>query len=674
MDSLLSRVKEPSDLHQFSFQELKQLAKEIRERIIQVLSINGGHLASNLGSVEMILALHYVFQSPKDKFVFDVSHQTYPHKLLTGRNDQRFDRIRKHQGLSGFAHPFESEHDHFFAGHAGTALSLALGMAKARDLLQKDDYVIPIIGDATLTCGLSLEALNNIRKDLRRFIVVLNDNAMSISRNVGGITNILSRLMSNPTTNKWVHELEHLVGKIPVCGTTLAKQGQKITESLKNLVSSAPFFEHFGLSYIGPVDGHDLKKLILLFEAVKELHMPVIVHLYTQKGHGVTQAENDPITYHGVKPFNPITCEFIPSPSKKSSFPKIFGKHMVNMAKRDPYLVAVTPAMSLGSCLDPLMDQFPDRCIDVGIAEGHAVTFAGGIAKDRKLKVVCSIYSTFLQRALDNLFQDVCLQQIPVIFAIDRAGLATGDGATHHGIYEIGFLKTMPNMVICQPRDGQLLQELLESSFGWNTPVAIRYPNMETEEGNLPLKIRPLGKGEVIQEGEDLLILAVGHTVSLAHKVCSLLSEKGISAAIVDPIFIKPLDTDLLCKFLLTHSSVVTIEEHSLKGGFGAEISQFLASQGFNQVQLMSFGIPEAFYEHGDYEQILEEMGMSPEKIAQTIVAQFTFSSDQVSEKQFTHTPSFTSRDRFFSDIRNPFSKELESRESLEITVLEEKE
>lgn len=623
MSNLLERINSPEDLKKFSVHDLKELAKELRSRIIDVMAINGGHLASNLGSIELTLGLHYVFNSPRDRFLFDVSHQTYAHKLLTGRNNEKFDRIRKTHGLSGFSHPHESAHDHFYAGHAGTALSLALGLAKARDLAKQEEHIIPVIGDATLTCGLSLEALNNMKKDLKKFIVILNDNAMSISKNVGGITSILSRLISNPMTSKLSHELDYLISTIPLCGNLLAKKSQQFGASLKNLVSPAPFFQQFGLSYIGPVDGHDIKKVIAVLNAVKDLPMPVIIHFYTTKGHGVKAAEMDPIKYHGVKPFDPSTCKFIPSPSKKPSFPKVFGKKLLEMGKADETLTVVTPAMSLGAGLDPFMEAFPERSFDVGIAEGHAVTFAGGVAKYHNRKVICSIYSTFLQRALDNLFQDVCLQNVPVVFAIDRAGLAAGDGATHHGIYEISFLKTMPNMVICQPRNGQLLKELLNSVFEWKRPTAIRYPNLETDEGE-ETSFRALGQGEVLEKGEDLLIIALGHTYKLAYEVRALLMQKGIFATIVDPIFVKPLDTTLLSKLLLSHKHLVTIEEHSLKTGLGSEIAQFLLSHEFNEVNLLSFGIPETFMEHGSYHTLLEEIGLTPKQMAKKILTHFS--------------------------------------------------
>ena len=623
---MLNTLTTPSDLRSLTFLELIHLSKEIRQRIIDVVSVNGGHLASNLGCVELTIALHTVFSSPQDRFIFDVSHQTYTHKLLTGRND-RFDKIRKYKGLSGFSHPEESVHDHFHAGHAGTALSLGLGMAKSRDLNHENFHIIPIIGDATLTCGLSLEALNNIPKKLKKFILILNDNEMSISKNVGGITGILSRLLNNPRTNKWKHDFEEMLSKLPLYGSQIAKQGVKIAESMKNLVSPAPFFEQFGLSYIGPIDGHDLKKLIPLLETLKNYPLPVIVHVITKKGQGLRQAENDPITYHGAKPFDPETCEFLPTPTKKSTFSKIFGKHILKMAERHPELVTVTPAMSLGSCLDPMMKAYPDRCLDVGIAEGHAVTFSGGLAKSGKNKVVCSIYATFLQRALDNLFHDVCLQRLPVVFAIDRGGLSAADGATHHGIFDIGFLKTMPNIVICQPRDGHLLKELFESSFNWNRPTAIRYPNLPTEERTAKIKYRPLGQGEILSHGEDVVIFALGHQCSAALKVAELLEEQGIFATVVDPVFVKPLDSDLITELAMKHTRFVTIEEHSLAGGFGNAINHFLISQGFASISLLNFGIPDAFFEQGGYQDLLEEIELTPKKMFLKILRHFFFSS-----------------------------------------------
>lgn len=619
----LAKIQSPADLKKLSLAELNQLAADIRAYIIEVLSVNGGHLGSNLGIVELTIAMHYVFNSPDDKFIWDVSHQTYVHKLLTGRVD-RFPQIRQFKGLCGFCHPKESPHDHFYAGHAGTALSLALGVAKNRDLTKRQDYILPIIGDATLTCGVSLEALNNITRDLKRFVVVLNDNAMSISQNVGAITHILSRMLSNPLTNKLHQELDSILSKIPL-GTALAKQGHSVSESLKNLVSPAVFFEHYGLSYIGPIDGHDIKKLIDVFEGIKDSQWPVVLHVLTQKGRGMEEAINNPVSYHGARPFSRDTGKFLPNPTAKSTFPKIFGAHLLKMAETDPSLVAVTPAMSAGSCLDEMMKKFPDRCLDVGIAESHAVTFAGGIAYGRKMKVVLSIYATFLQRGLDNVFHDVCLQELPVIFAIDRAGISGPDGCTHHGIYDISFLNAMPNMVISQPRNGHVLKELLESAFHWKSPAAIRYPNMATEDStpDTPLKYREVGKGEVLVEGSDVLIVALGHMNITALKVREKLLEHGIEATVLDPVFVKPLDSDLLCKLLLTHSRIVTIEEHSAVSGLGAILNNFLVTQGFNQVEVLNCGIPETFLDQGSHAELIQDIGLSPDKIVQRILHRF---------------------------------------------------
>ncbi len=631
-DALLPHINSPHDLKKLPAHLLNLLALEIRQRIIEVLSVNGGHLASNLGSVELTIALHRVFNSPSDKFIWDVSHQTYSHKILTGRND-RFHTIRKHKGLCGFSHPKESPCDHFLAGHAGTALSLALGVAKNRDLTKRDEHIIPIIGDATLTCGMSLEALNNVPRDLKKFIIILNDNAMSISKNVGAITHILSRLLSNPTTNKLYHDIDHIVSKIPSYGTRLAKHGQKITESLKNLVSPAAFFEQYGISYVGPVDGHDIKKLTDTFEALKDSEWPVIVHLLTNKGQGMEEAIKNPISYHGVKPFNIDTGKFLPTPSIKPTFPKIFGTHLLEMAERDPAIVTVTPAMSAGSMIDGFMKKFPDRCLDVGIAEGHAVTFAGGVAYGKKMKVVASLYSTFLQRAFDNLFHDVCLQELPVVFAIDRAGLAGADGSTHNGIYDISFLNAMPNMIISQPRNGQLLKELLESSFSWERPAAIRYPNIATEDSTAPLTYREPGKGEVLAEGEGVLIIALGHMNYTALQVREKLLNIGVQATVLDPIFVKPLDVELLDTLLSTHNRVVTIEEHSVVSGLGSVINNFLMSQGYNnQLQVINFGIPETFVEQGTHAELLDELGLSAEKIFHRIALQFNFNHATVTQ------------------------------------------
>ena len=627
MKSFLERIKSPDEISDLTFDELEVLALEVRNRIIEVMSVNGGHLASNLGNVELSLALHKVFNSPKDKMVFDVSHQVYTHKLLTGRND-RFDTIRQFEGLSGFSSPDESEHDHFFAGHAGTALSLALGLAKARDLSNKNDYILPIIGDAALTCGLTLEALNNITPDLKNFIVILNDNAMSISKNVGAITGILSRFFNHPTANKVYSETEKLLSKAPGCGKFLAKQGHKLTESLKSLISTAPFFEQYGLSYVGPIDGHNIKQLVSTLEQCKNLNKPVLLHALTVKGQGMSTAIKNPTTYHGVKPFDLETGKLLPIPTAKPTFPKIFGKYLLELASQDESIVAITPAMPAGSCITSFMEKYPERCIDVGIAEGHSVTFAGGIAKDLSKKVVVSIYSTFLQRALDNLYHDVCLQKLPVIFAIDRGGIAGGDGVTHNGIYDIGFLKSMPNMIIAQPRNGHLLKELLSSSFKWNLPVAIRYPNLATEESDTEVSERKIGVGEVVSKGKDIAIIALGHKVYTALEAKKHLSKEGLDITVVDPIFVKPLDIKLLYKIFMTHEYIVTLEEHSLQSGIGESINSFILANQFGHLKVLNLGIKDVFIEQGSHKLLTESISLDAKSVAKAILEEFSTLSE----------------------------------------------
>ncbi len=618
MTAFLDTITHPQELKNLSNEELKALAHEIRIRIMDVLSETGGHLSSNLGIVELTLALHKIFNSPKDKFIFDVGHQSYVHKLLTGRNP-RFPTLRQTDGLSGFVHPSESPHDHFYTGHAGNALSLALGVAKNRDVRRQDNLVIPILGDAALTCGLTLEAMNNIPRKLNKFLVVLNDNAMSISKNVGAITNILSRFFNSPTANNIYEELTEIVSKIPGYGEMLAKQGNKMKESMKNLISTAPFFEQFGLSYVGPIDGHDIKKLVDTFEALKNVEYPTLVHVLTVKGQGMKNAINNPTPYHGAKPFNRVTGEFYPPKASSTSFPKVFGKHLLKMAEKDPSLVAITPAMPVGSCLASFMKRHPGRCIDVGIAEGHCLTYAGGMGHGGKLKVIASVYSSFLQRAFDNIYHDICVQNSPVVIAIDRAGLATGDGVTAQGLYDIPYLNAMPGMVIAQPRNGHLLKELLESVFDWQKPTAIRYPNLSTEESEKPIEKKELGKGEVLAMGSEVVILSLGHMDQIALKTRTLLQEKGIEATVIDPIFLKPLDEDLLRKHFKEAQMVVTIEEHALLGGMGFIINNFIASEGFNHLQVKNFGIPDCLIEHGSYKVLLERYGITPENIAKNI-------------------------------------------------------
>ena len=609
----LQKITHPKDIQHFCVDELYVLSEEVRSRILEVLAQNGGHLASNLGIVELTIALHYCFSSPDDAFIFDTSHQTYAHKLLTGRQEQ-FTTLRQHKGISGFASPVESPHDHFFSGHAGTALSLALGMAQTRKNIEQ--HVIPILGDASFTCGLILEALNHIPKNLQRFLIILNDNNMAISYTVGNIRNILSRFINNPTANKAYHEVLSLIEKIPALGPILASQGKKIKESVKNLINNAAsFFEHFGLAYIGPIDGHDIRKMIDTFSKLKNINQPTLVHVITKKGKGLDEAEANPTPYHGVKPF--YNKE---RPKTLTTFPKEFGKILVEMAQKDPSLHVVCPAMIEGSCLTEFQKLFPDRCYDVGIAEGHCITYAGGMSYNRSLHIVISVYSSFLQRGFDNLFHDICMQNFPVIFAIDRAALSGQDGISHHGIYDMSFLMTMPNLIIAQPRDGQLLQELLSSAFSWEKPVAIRYPNKTTPSPTLPLQKRKPSQAEILAEGSDILLISVGHMVDIAYKVREILEKENLSCCIVDPIFIKPFDEKLFSSLLEKFPCVATIEEHSLIGGFASLFNSFVVQKMPMQVQILNYGIPDIFVHHGSSEDLLQEIGLDAKSIAEDIL------------------------------------------------------
>ncbi len=616
--SLLQSLNLPDDLESLSVPQLKQLAEEIRQTVIDTVSKVGGHLGSNLGVAELTIALHRIFNSPEDKLIYDTSHQSYPHKLLSGRAKD-FHTLRTKGGLSGFCEPNESEHDHFFAGHGATALSLALGQAKARDICGDDNYVVPIIGDAVLACGLTLEALNNIPRDLKRFIIILNDNKMSIAKSVGRISNILNRLVNSPRSNRLFHEIEQLVSKVPACGSALAKQGHKFTEGVKNMVSSALFFEQYGLSYVGPIDGHNIEQLLSTLEEVKKIPKPVIVHVLTTKGKGLDIASNNPSTYHGCKPFDKTTGEFLKRSATKPSFPKIFGKYMLELADKDPNLVTITPAMPIGSCLIPFMEKYPKRCIDVGIAEGHAVTFAGGIAKHPEMKVVCVVYATFFQRAFDNLFHDVCLQNAPVLFCLDRAGFGGSYGPTHHGIYDISFLVTMPNLIICQPRNGHILKELISSAFEWKQPAIIRYPDATTEEPEKPIEHKQLGKGEVLCQGQDVAILALGHLCDHAMKIKELLEKEEIYPTIIDPVFIKPLDENLIAEVLKEHQLIITLEEHSIHGGFGSMINNFAIQNDLRDHKILNLAVPDKYIPHGSLNELYHEIELDPESIAATI-------------------------------------------------------
>ncbi|EPP35940.1 1-deoxy-D-xylulose-5-phosphate synthase [Chlamydia avium] len=626
--SLLNQISSPEDLKKLTYSELPLLAEQMRHKIITVLKQTGGHLASNLGIIELTIALHYVFSSPKDKFIFDVGHQTYPHKLITGRNNIQFDRIRHDDGLSGFTSPLESPHDLFFSGHAGNALSLALGMAKATPK-ESQTHILPILGDAAFSCGLTLEALNNIHADLSKFIVILNDNNMSISQNVGAMSQSFSRWIHHPKMSLFSKNMDKWLIRIPRYGSGISRQWHRLSLCLKSLFCPIPIFEQFSLAYVGPIDGHNIKKLISVLRKVQNLPFPVLLHICTTKGKGLEIAQENPSKYHGVSANFTTTEEntHLPVVRPPSTYPDIFGETICQLGEIVPNLHVVTPAMSLGSRLEEFKEKFPERFIDVGIAEGHAVTLSAGIAKTQT-PVICSIYSTFLQRAIDNVFHDVCMQNLPVILAIDRAGLAYADGCSHHGIYDLGILRMMPNIVICQPRSAAVLKQLLFSAIHWNVPTAIRYPNipaLQSDPLSMDLKARRTpGVGEILIQGEDILIISLGHMCSVALSIQSDLLTHGISATVVDPVFIKPFDNNLFSVLLMHHTRVVIIEEHTIRGGLASEFNDFLSTYGF-KVDVLHFSIPDMFIAHGDKESLQKKVGLHMETMTKRILTHFNF-------------------------------------------------
>lgn len=568
---------------------LKCEAKELREKIIHVVAKNGGHLGASLGAVDLILSLHKVFLSPYDQIIFDTGHQAYAHKLLTGRAD-RFDTLRTYKGLCGFTDPTESIHDLFFAGHAGTALSLALGVHDSRMEDRNGPWTIALIGDASLSCGLTLEALNNITQAHKRLLIVLNDNGMSISKGCGNYHEFLQNIQDPSPDSP--------------------------DDNSKNI------FSLFRCKYLGPVDGHDPDKLVDLWKKLKEQEGPFLVHAKTIKGYGLDYAENSPTVWHGPKPFCIESGTFKKVSTTKTPFPKIFGKYLFTLKKKEPNLHVITPATATGACLEEFQEYFPSNFHDVGIAEGHAVTYAAGLSRFQNVKVVLSIYATFLHRALDNLFHDVVLQNIPLILAIDRAGLSPQDGSTHHGIYDISFLKSMPGLLIAQPRDGRLLKELFDSALTYNRPVAIRYPNLETTASETLTCYRLIGKGEILARGSPfsrILFLPLGHMAQTALDCHKKLLEKGIQSTVFDPIFLKPLDEEQLLPLIEEHEWIFILEEHAKNSGLGSIILDFLMEKEIFNKKVYTFGIPDQFYAHGTYNQLLDEVGLTTEKIFEKI-------------------------------------------------------
>jgi len=607
MTRLIDTIDSPADLKGLGPEELTLLAGQVRDLIIDTVSEVGGHLASSLGAVELTLALHYVLDAPEDKIIWDVGHQAYAHKILTGRRD-RFGTLRQSGGISGFPKPAESVYDAFGAGHSSTSISAALGMAAARDLAGKSYKVVPVIGDGSLTAGLAFEGLNqagDLKKDI---IVVLNDNEMSISENVGALSSFLSRKITGRFATTLKREVESFINSIPMIGTRLKGIAKKAEDSLITLFTPGMLFEGLGFHYVGPIDGHDLANLISTFEYVKDLKGPVLLHVLTTKGKGYEPAERDPASFHGVGPFDRETGR--PAAPSGVSYTKVFSSTLLEIAESDDRVVAITAAMPAGTGLSSFAERFPDRFFDVGIAEQHALTFAAGLAKEGYIPVA-AIYSTFLQRAYDEVFHDVCLHNLPVVIALDRAGIVGADGPTHHGLFDIPYLRHLPNMTVAAPMDEAELRHLLHSAVLYGRPVAVRYPRGKVTgvDATGPLKEIPIGTGEVLRQGADVTILALGTMVGPSMEAASALEAKGIRAGVINCRFVKPLDRDLILSAASGSGALVTVEEGALAGGFGAAVLELLEQESIT-CPVRRIGVPDRLIEHGTQAELRAQLGL----------------------------------------------------------------
>ena len=609
VDSILEKIKQPNDLSLLDKTEITALAAEIRDRIIQVTSVNGGHVGPNLGVVELSIALHLSFDSPKDKICWDVSHQGYVHKLLTGRNNAKFDNIRNSNGLSGFLNRFESEHDAFGAGHAGTALSAALGMAIARDCQRQDHHVLAVAGDAAFTCGITLEALNNISANTKRLILILNDNEWSIAKNVGALSKYFNELITNPIYTKLHKDAGSVLTRVPF-GKQIIKLISKAKRDTKELLGPSSIFEKLGLRYIGPIDGHDIASLTNYLNFAKEADQPIILHVLTKKGKGYPAAQEEPEKWHGSGPFDKNSGKFIPSQKPKASkYQDVFGSSLTSLAKNDEKIVAITAAMPSGTGLSIFEKSIPERFFDVGIAEEHAVVLAAGMAA-QGMKPVCAIYSTFLQRAYDPIIHDVCLQELPVTFCLDRAGLSPNDGPTHHGLFDLSYLRCIPNSIIMSPRNENEMQNMLVTAVNSGKPAFIRYPR-GTGTGakilNHPTEIE-IGKAETIQSGDSIAIWALGNFVETATAIAKEIETKfAFKPTVVDARFAKPIDEKLLNEHTSNHELIISMEDNVLSGGFGASLLEWKAVNEIN-IPILRFGWPDKFIDHGDSVKALRKL------------------------------------------------------------------
>ncbi|RII27283.1 MAG: 1-deoxy-D-xylulose-5-phosphate synthase [Geobacter sp.] len=616
MAPILEKINGPEDLKKLPARELVLLAEELRQEIIATCATNGGHLAPSLGVVELTIALHRVFSSPRDKIVWDVGHQAYAHKLLTGRRES-FRTLRTMGGISGFPKRAESVHDAFDVGHSSTSISAALGLAVGRDLRQGHDKVVAVIGDGSMTGGIAYEGLNHaghLNKDL---VVILNDNEMSIAENVGALSNFLSRTITSEFVHKIKKDLEGFLEGLDDLGRNVLQVAKRAEESLKGLFTPGMLFEAFGFEYIGPIDGHDLPLLQETLERVKRFDDAVLIHVLTKKGKGYRPAEENPSLFHGVGPFEIATGKVIKGKGGAASYTGIFGETMMQIAAEDDKVCAITAAMPDGTGLTPFAKEFPSRFFDVGIAEQHGVTFAAGLAAEG-YKPVFAVYSSFLQRAYDQVFHDVCLQNLPVVFAIDRAGVVGSDGPTHHGVFDLSYLRSLPNMTIMTPKDENELQHMLQTAIDLGTPVAVRYPRGNGYGVPLDQSFHdlPLGKGEVLRDGKSGTILALGTMVVPALEAAALLAGEGIEMTVVNARFVKPLDQELIISLAERHVPLFTVEENVLQGGFGTTVLELLADEGYADLAITRLGFPDSFIEQGEQPELRALYGLNAEGIA----------------------------------------------------------
>lgn len=618
---VLERMNKPNDIKKLSDEELKVLADEIREFLINKISVTGGHLASNLGVVELTMALHRALDLPKDKIIWDVGHQSYTHKLLTGRREG-FDELRKYGGMSGFPKRKESECDSFDTGHSSTSISAGLGYAHAREITGEDYKVVSVIGDGALTGGMAYEAMNNAANLKSNFIIVLNDNNMSISENVGGMSSYLAGFRTADAYLGLKNNVMNSLNKIPVYGERVVKHIRKTKSGIKQFLIPGMFFEEMGIMYLGPVDGGDLKAMEKLLKEAMNVDGPVLVHVLTHKGAGYAPAERHPARFHGTEPFQ-IETGLPVKPRIKANYTDIFSTVMRKLGDRDDKVVAVTAAMADGTGLKRFHNMFPERFFDVGIAEEHAVTFAAGLAA-AGLKPIFAVYSSFLQRAYDQILHDVCIQNLPVVFAIDRAGLVGSDGETHQGIFDISYLSTIPNMTIMAPKNKWELSDMVKYAVDYEAPIAIRYPRGEAYDGlkeyRAPIS---LGKSEWIYRESEIVLFALGSMVKIAEKVRDALKEKGYACSLINARFAKPLDEETLRTITTNHKLIVTMEENVINGGMGEHVTEFYGQNEIESVHVLNIAIPDEYVEHGNVDILRKEVGIDAETITRRTVAAY---------------------------------------------------